>query len=58
LPWQQAKPLQISRSESAWANLTEQHGHELRPAGEAFGVALGLMLLDQQSECRNGEMIQ
>jgi hypothetical protein len=38
--------------------LTEQHGHELCPAGEAFGIALGLVLLDQQSERRDGKMIQ
>ena len=29
------------------AELTEQHGHELAPAGEAAGMALGPVLLDQ-----------
>jgi len=38
--------------------LTEQHGHELCPAGEAFSITLGLMLFDQQSEGRDGKMIQ
>jgi hypothetical protein len=38
--------------------LTERHGHELGPAGEAFGVAFGLMLFDQGGEFRSGKMIQ
>jgi hypothetical protein len=38
--------------------LAEQHGHELGPAGEALGVAFGLVIPDQQSERRDGKMIQ
>jgi hypothetical protein len=26
------------------AQLTKQHGHQLAPAGEAFGVAFGILL--------------
>jgi hypothetical protein len=38
--------------------LTEFHRHELCPAGEAFGVALGLMLVNQRSKFRSGKMLQ
>jgi len=38
--------------------LTEHHGHELRPAGEAFCVPFGLTLLDQRGEFGSGEMLQ
>jgi hypothetical protein len=32
------------------AQLAEQHGHQLAPAGETLGVALGLMLPDRGIE--------
>jgi hypothetical protein len=38
--------------------LTEFHRHELCPAGEAFGVSLGLVLFDQRSRFRSGKMLQ
>ncbi len=30
--------------------LAKQHGHKLLPTAEAFGIALGLMVLDRTSE--------
>jgi len=38
--------------------LTEHHGHELRPASEAFCVSLGLTLLDQRGEFGSGKVLQ
>ena len=40
------------------AQLTEQHGHELAPAGEAAGVALGMVLLHRLLEFAAGEQLQ
>src|ERR1017187_3912389 len=38
--------------------LAEYHAPELSPAGESFGVALGLMLVNQRSKFRYGKMLQ
>jgi hypothetical protein len=38
--------------------LAERHGRELRPAGETFGGAFGLVFFDQRGELRPGEMLQ
>jgi hypothetical protein len=38
--------------------LAEQHGDELRPAGESFGGMFGAMLLDQSCELGTGKMLE
>jgi hypothetical protein len=38
--------------------LTEQHGDELRPAGEALGVTLGGVLLDECGELGSGKVLE
>ena len=40
------------------AQLTEQHRHQMAPAGEAFGVAFGLMLADGGIEACAGDQRQ
>src|SRR5262245_48363767 len=38
--------------------LTEQHRHKLRPTGESFGIAFGLMLRNQSGKLCSREMFQ
>ena len=40
------------------AQLTEQHGDELGPAGKAFGVTLGGVFLDECSELGAGKVLE
>jgi hypothetical protein len=38
--------------------LTEQHGDELRPAGEAFGITLSGVLLYECGELGSGKVLE
>jgi hypothetical protein len=40
------------------AQLTKQHRHQLAPAGEAFGVAFGIMLANGGIEVGAGDQLQ
>jgi len=40
------------------AELAEEHGHELAPAGEAPGMPLGVGPLDQRLELRPGKELE
>ena len=40
------------------SELTEQHGDELRPAGESFGVTLSGVPLDECCELGAGKMLE
>ena len=40
------------------SQLTEQHGDELRPAGEALGVTLSSVFLDECCELGAGKMLE
>ena len=40
------------------SQLTEQHGDELRPTGEALGVTLGGVLLHQRGKLRSREVLE
>ena len=40
------------------AELAEQHRDQLRPAGKALGVTLGVVLLDQRGELRPRKMLE
>jgi hypothetical protein len=40
------------------SELTEQHGDKLRPAGEALGVTLSGVLLDECSELGTGKVLE
>jgi len=39
------------------SQMAEEHGHELRPTGEALGVTLGLVLADKPSELGSRKMV-
>mgnify|MGYP006869416406 CR=1 FL=1 len=40
------------------AQLAKEHGHELGPAGEAFGGAFGAVFLDESGELGAGEVVE
>ena len=40
------------------SQLTEQHGDELRPAGQALGVTLSGVLLHESGELGSGKVLQ
>lgn len=52
------KPIADLAQRIGMAQLAEQHGHELGPAVEALGRALGFMLFDQAGEFQTGKMMQ